>query len=87
VSDDSAAIAALEVQVKRLTRLVDDLYVRFDGVAPDASVDPDNPPQDVVDALRAGNKINAIKLWRDYTGLGLAAAKSEVEQVQQQLGL
>lgn len=30
--------------------------------------------------LAAGQKINAIKLYREYTGLGLAEAKAAIEQ-------
>ncbi|MGZ5038849.1 MAG: ribosomal protein L7/L12 [Usitatibacter sp.] len=36
-------------------------------------------PPDVVDALRRGNKIEAIKLLRQATGLGLAEAKARVD--------
>ncbi|MEO8093784.1 MAG: hypothetical protein ABI632_02505 [Pseudolysinimonas sp.] len=84
---DAEDIAQLKLDVQRLGRLIDSLYVRFDGVAPDATVDMTNPPADVVDALRAGNEIQAIRLWRGYTNQGLAEAKHEVEQIQAQLGL
>jgi hypothetical protein len=36
-------------------------------------------PPDVVDALRKGNKIEAIKRLRESTGVGLAEAKGAVE--------
>lgn len=36
-------------------------------------------PDDVLDALRGGNKIEAIKLLREATGLGLKEAKDLVE--------
>jgi hypothetical protein len=36
-------------------------------------------PPDVVNALRRGNKIEAIKLLRQATGLGLAEAKDVVD--------
>ena len=36
-------------------------------------------PLDVVDALRAGRKIEAIKRLRDHRGLGLKEAKQTVE--------
>ena len=38
-----------------------------------------NLPSDVVEALRRGNKIEAIKRLREATGLGLAEAKSVVD--------
>ena len=86
--NDAEEIAQLKLDVKRLGRLVDALYVRLDGVAPDGDLpDLDNPPADVVDALRGGNLIEAIRLWRGYTNLGLAEAKNEVEQLQSRLGL
>ena len=88
VPSDAEEIAQLKLEVKRLGRLVEALYVRLDGIAPDATMpDIDSPPADVVDALRAGNPIEAIKLWRGYTNLGLAEAKNEVEQLQARLGL
>ncbi len=36
-------------------------------------------PPDVVDALRRGNKIEAIKRLRTATGLGLAEAKDRID--------
>lgn len=87
---DAEEIAQLKLEVQRLGRLVDGLYVRLDGIAPDGTegaADPANPPADVVDALRAGNLIVAIKLWRGYTNLGLAEAKRDVEDMQSRLGL
>ncbi|MEO8263229.1 MAG: hypothetical protein ABI566_11745 [Pseudolysinimonas sp.] len=84
---DSENIAELQAEVKRLGRLVDALYVKLDGIAPDGTVDVGSPPADVVDALRAGNLIMAIKLWRGYTNLGLAEAKHEVEEIQRRMGL
>jgi ribosomal protein L7/L12 len=84
---ESEDLAELRAEVKRLGRLVDALYVRLDGIAPDGAIDIGSPPQDVVDALRAGNVIEAIKLWRGHTNLGLAEAKYEVEQLQTRLGL
>ena len=85
---DAEEIAQLKLEVQRLGRLVEGLYVRLDGVAPDATVDiAGEPPADVVDALRAGNVIEAIRLVRGYTGLGLAEAKHQVEEVQSRLGL
>lgn len=37
--------------------------------------------------LRAGRKINAIKLWREKTGTSLKEAKDAVEALQKELGL
>lgn len=86
MASDSEEIAQLKLEVQRLGRLVDGLYVKLDGVAPDGTVDLGQPPQDVVEALQEGNVIEAIKLWRGYTGLGLAEAKREIEQLRDRLG-
>lgn len=40
---------------------------------------------DVVEALRHGRKIEAIKLYREATGTGLAEAKSFVEALEESL--
>jgi hypothetical protein len=39
-------------------------------------------PQEVADALRGGEKIQAIKLWRGATGANLREAKEFIEEVQ-----
>ncbi len=41
--------------------------------------------QDVVDALRRGMKIEAVKLYRAATGTGLAEAKTVVDALEQTL--
>lgn len=83
---DADEIAQLKREVARLTRLVDDLYLRLDGVAPDGTLDPSQPPAEVVAALQAGNVIEAIKLWRELYGSGLREAKDQVEELQRRLG-
>ena len=40
----------------------------------------------IIDALMAGNKIEAIKLYRDGTGQGLKEAKDYIEHLIQELG-
>ncbi|HWS36031.1 MAG TPA: hypothetical protein VN408_25260 [Actinoplanes sp.] len=41
--------------------------------------EPEHP--DVVEHLRGGRKIHAVKAYRDRTGAGLAEAKEAVEQI------
>ena len=41
--------------------------------------DPRNLPPEVIALLKSGNKIQAIKLLRERTGLGLADAKGHVD--------
>ena len=36
----------------------------------------------ISDALRAGNKIKAIKLYREATGFGLKESKDEIESIE-----
>ena len=42
-------------------------------------------PPAAVDALRSGNKIEAIRLVREHTGLGLKAAKDKVDGFEAQM--
>jgi hypothetical protein len=43
--------------------------------------------RDIRDAIFAGRKIEAIKLYRKYTGLGLKEAKDAVEEIEGKLRL
>ncbi|MEZ0257872.1 MAG: ribosomal protein L7/L12 [Chthoniobacter sp.] len=47
--------------------------------------DPLNNSDEVKRKVLAGDKIGAIKLYRELTGVGLAEAKSAVEQLQTRL--
>jgi ribosomal protein L7/L12 len=87
VASDQQDIADLKNQVMRLTRLVEALYARSGEPMPNLEVSLDDPPADVVAAVQSGQLITAIKLWRDYTGLGLAEAKAEMEQLAARMGL
>jgi ribosomal protein L7/L12 len=87
VTSDQQDIADLKTQVARLTRLVDALYARSGEPMPNLDVSLDSPPADVVAALQSGQIITAIKLWRDYTGLGLAESKAEMEELSARMGL
>lgn len=46
----------------------------------EAAITPGQLPDEVLDAIRNGRKIEAIKLLRERNGLGLANAKVLVEQ-------
>ena len=82
-------VAELEVQVDWLRQLVDQLYRQLDVVPPtyrppaigDAVAPSWPPPADdpIMVALAQGNKIGAIKLYRDRTGAGLKEAKDAVD--------
>lgn len=40
---------------------------------------PEFPPE-VIEALHNGRKIEAIKLWREHSGVGLKQAKEAIER-------
>ena len=58
----------------KLDRLLADARLTFDPYA--------NVPPAVADAVQRGEKILAIKLYREATGVGLKEAKEYVEEVQ-----
>lgn len=87
MTTDTEDIAELRRQVQRQGELIDALY-RHLGIGQLAAAvvaEASAMPADVADALRRGNKIMAIKLWRERTGLGLAEAKREVEDFERTL--
>jgi|ERR1043166_4876342 translation elongation factor EF-Ts len=45
----------------------------------------ENDLKEVVNAILAGQKIEAIKLYREYSGLGLKDAKDAVEEIEKKL--
>jgi ribosomal protein L7/L12 len=67
----------VEPQLIRLERKVDALMDALDIAVPAAS-DGGLPPE-VRHALASGRKIEAIRLYRERTGVGLAEAKNAVE--------
>jgi ribosomal protein L7/L12 len=76
VPSDQENIAELQRQVRHQGELIDALYRRL-GIT-DLGL-ADQPPTDVLDALHAGNLIEAIKRYREHTGVGLKEAKNAVE--------
>lgn len=87
MASDQQEIADLKVQVMRLTRLVEALYARSGEPMPNLEISLDAPPADVIEAVQSGQLVTAIKLWRGYTGLGLAESKAEMEQLAARMGL
>ena len=83
---DSDQIAELRAEVARQGKIIDALAKHF-GVSQNdlLRMQTGAPPADVIDALNAGNLIQAIKLWREHTGVGLAEAKQAVEDLQRGL--
>jgi len=76
---ESSATRTRAELARRLNRLEDkvDLLLKHAGLE-----EPPLPRQDEVVALvRAGKKIEAIKVYREATGVGLAEAKRAVDQL------
>ena len=77
------AIAGRIAPLSRLEAKVDLLLknanIKYDPAA--------NVASDVTEALRRGAKIEAIKLYREQTGVGLKEAKDFVERLQSQTGV
>ena len=41
----------------------------------------------IAEALKSGRKVAAVKLYREFTGKGLAESKESVEQIGKRLGI
>lgn len=87
MSTESEDIAELQRQVKRQGELIDALYRRLGvGQLDAAGIPTDGSYPEVVEALQQGNLIQAIKSYRERTGVGLAEAKNAVEALARTLG-
>lgn len=77
--------AELQLLRSRINELEDRLkfiYRRLNIEYADPNSDPVLSSQ-VQDALRRGNKIEAIKIYRELTGVGLAEAKDVIDKAEQ----
>lgn len=75
---DSNDIVGLAVRLRRLERKVDRLIEQLGATV---EADDDDTPEypEVVELVRRGKQIEAIKAYRQYTGLGLKEAKDYVD--------
>lgn len=77
-----AEFLLLQSRVRELEDKLQFLYHRLNidyaSASPDS--DPVFSPQ-IQDALRRGNKIEAIKIYRELTGVGLAEAKQAIDRI------
>ena len=71
-----AALAGLDGKIDALLKHAGIEYNPYDSL-----------PEDVVRAIKRGEKVEAIKLYRAATGVGLREAKEFVEGVQRRAGL
>ncbi len=85
MSSDAEEIANLKLEVARLTTLVDALY-RHLGIGQLGAMALNETSPEITDAIRRGDKIIAIKLWRERTGVGLKEAKDAVEDLARSMG-
>ena len=74
-----ARLAAMSRIEAKIDLLLKQSHIEFD---PYAHVAPE-----IAEAVRAGKKIKAIKLYREATGAGLRESKEFVEGVQRRAGL
>jgi ribosomal protein L7/L12 len=78
-------------RIAELERKVDELYKRLGQGEPEfgmtfasdaaPSVSAADDPR-LIELIQAGKKINAIKLYRELTGTGLAEAKDAVDRIE-----
>jgi len=77
-----AEFLALKSRMNELEDRLKFLYRRLNIEFMDPNSDPALAPQ-VQEALRHGNKIEAIKIYRELTGVGLAEAKQAIDRAEQ----
>jgi len=76
-------VVELRARVARLEARMEQLYAHL-GLAYDE--DPSLSEQQVLEPLRRGNMIEAIKVYREIHRVGLAEAKQAVEALRSRLG-
>ena len=74
-------IQLLRSRVNELEDRLKLLYRHLNLEYADPGSDPVMSPQ-IQEAIRRGNKIEAIKIYRELTGVGLAEAKEAVEKAE-----
>lgn len=75
----------LRSRVSRLEAEMEYLYKHF-GLTFSENANPSNDPR-VLEALKNNNLIEAIKIYRELTNLGLAESKAAVEEIRRRRGL
>ena len=75
----------LRSRVSRLEAEVEFLYKHF-GLTFSENANPGDDPR-VIEALQRNSLIEAIKIYRELTNLGLAEAKNAVEEIRRRRGL
>jgi ribosomal protein L7/L12 len=83
-SFEEQEIALLRQRVVRLEAQVEFLFKHL-GVSMSEDGSPTIDPR-IIDALKKNNLIEAIKYYREKTGVGLAEAKAAVEEINKRRG-
>jgi hypothetical protein len=84
-TDTPERFAQLQESLTRLQADVASISGKLDALLKHAGIeyDPcDNLPEGVLEALRRGDQIEAIKLYREATGAGLKQARDFIEGIQ-----
>lgn len=76
-----AEFQLLQSRVRELEDRLEYLYKRLNISDADPDTDPIRSPE-IQAALRRGNKIEAIRIYRELTGVGLAEAKRAIDQIE-----
>ena len=76
-----ADIQLLKSRINELEDRLNFLYRRLNIEYADPNSDLGLAPQ-IQEALRRGNKIEAIKIYRELTGVGLAEAKQAIDKAE-----
>jgi ribosomal protein L7/L12 len=72
-------LAELSRVEAKLDLLLKQANIRFDPYV--------NVPPEIAEAMRSGKKIQAIKLQRESSGMGLKEAKDFIEEVERRAGM
>lgn len=75
-------IMSLRSRVNELEERINFLYTKL-GIAYGMNAAPVDPR--IIHAIRQGNKLEAIKIYRELTNTGLAEAKQAVEKIESSL--
>ena len=77
-------ILLLKSRISELEDRLNFLYQRLGIEYADPNSDPVRSPQ-IQEALHRGNKIEAIKIYRELTGVGLAEAKEVIDRAERSI--
>jgi hypothetical protein len=79
MSNDDISTIARRVRLleKKIDMIMEHLGLEFDDDEVGGSIDPN-----ILEAIRHGNKIEAIRIYREQTGFGLKEAKDVIDELE-----